>query len=69
VAVVDAQNRVSIRTVKVGERAGAMWIIEDGVQPGERVIAEGVQKVAPGTLVNPKPFTAPAEASTGTKGR
>jgi membrane fusion protein (multidrug efflux system) len=63
VAVVDPQNRVSIRTVKVGERAGANWIVEDGVLPGERVIAEGVQKAAPGTLVNPKPFPARAEAT------
>lgn len=63
VAVVDPQNKVNIRTVKVGERAGTMWIIEDGVRSGERVIAEGVQKAAPGTVVNPKPFAAPAEAA------
>jgi membrane fusion protein (multidrug efflux system) len=62
VAVVDPQNRVSIRTVKVGERTGAMWIIEDGVQPGERVVTEGVQKAAPGSVVTPKPFVTTAEA-------
>ena len=39
------ENKVSIRPVKVGERIGAMWIIADGVQAGERVVAEGVQKV------------------------
>jgi membrane fusion protein (multidrug efflux system) len=54
VAVVDGENKVSIRTVKAGERAGAMWIIDDGLKPGERVVVEGVEKVRPGMLVNPK---------------
>ncbi len=62
VAVVDKENKVSIATVKVGERAGPMWIIEDGLKPGDRVVAEGVQKVRPGAQVNPKPFSvAPVE--------
>jgi membrane fusion protein, multidrug efflux system len=57
-AVVGPENKVSIRTVKPGDRVGAMWIIEEGLKPGERVIAEGVQKVRPGMQVNPKPFAA-----------
>ena len=57
VAVVDSQNKVSIATVKVGERAGPLWIIQDGLKPGDRVVAEGVQKVRPGAQVNPKPFS------------
>jgi membrane fusion protein (multidrug efflux system) len=60
VAVVDSDNKASIVTVKVGERAGSMWIIENGLKPGERVVAEGVQKVRPGAQVNPKPFAAGA---------
>jgi membrane fusion protein (multidrug efflux system) len=56
VAVVDGENKVSIRTVKVGDRVGSLWIIADGLRPGERVVAEGVQKVRPGTQVNPKPY-------------
>ena len=58
VAVVDNENKVGIRTVTVGDRVGNQWIIADGVKPGERVIAEGVQKVRPGMRVNPKPFAA-----------
>jgi RND family efflux transporter MFP subunit len=58
VAVVDDQNKVSIRAVKVGDRVATQWIIADGLKPGERVVAEGVQKVRPGMPVNPKPFTA-----------
>src|SRR5580692_11058920 len=58
VAVVDDQNKVSIRTVKVGDRVGAEWVIAEGLKPGERVVAEGVQKVRAGAQVNPKPFTA-----------
>src|SRR5712692_7737421 len=60
VAVVDSENKVGIRNVKPGERVGTMWIIDDGLKPGERVVAEGVQKVQPGTQVNPKPFAAAA---------
>jgi RND family efflux transporter MFP subunit len=56
VAMVDDKNKVSIRTVKVGDRVGSQWIIAEGLKPGERVIAEGVQKVRPGMQVNPKAF-------------
>jgi len=56
VAVVDGENKVSIRTVKVGEAVGTEWIVLEGLEPGQRVIAEGVQKVRPGMRVNPKPF-------------
>jgi membrane fusion protein (multidrug efflux system) len=56
VAVVDTENKVDIRSVKPGERYGSLWEIEKGLKPGERVIAEGVQKVKQGMPVNPKPF-------------
>lgn len=56
VAVVDATNKVAIRTVKPGDRVGSMWIIDEGLKPGERVIAEGVQKVGPGMPVTPLPY-------------
>jgi RND family efflux transporter MFP subunit len=61
VAVVDAQNKVSIRPVKVGDTSGSEWVIAEGLKPGERVISEGVQKVRPGMTVNPKPFVAEAK--------
>ncbi len=57
VAVVDNDNKVSIATVTVGERVGPMWVVEEGLKPGDRVVAEGVQKVRPGAQVNPKPFS------------
>jgi RND family efflux transporter MFP subunit len=59
VAVVDAGNRVSLRTVKTGKQAGSLRIIEQGLQPGERVITEGLQRVSDGMEV--KPRLAPAE--------
>jgi len=55
-AVVGADNKVSIRKVKVGPRVGALWVIEDGVKEGEKVVTEGVQKVRDGAPVNPMPF-------------
>ena len=58
VAVVGNDNKVSIRPVKVGERVGTEWIIEEGLKPGEKVIAEGTQRVKAGMTVDPKPFKA-----------
>ena len=58
VATVDGDNKVNIRTVTVGDRVDNQWVIADGLKPGERVIAEGIQKVRPGMQVNPKPFAA-----------
>jgi len=56
VAVVDNENKVSIRTVTPGDRTGSDWIIVKGLKAGERVVAEGAQKVRPGSQVNPKPY-------------
>jgi membrane fusion protein (multidrug efflux system) len=55
VAVVDAQNKVAIANVKPGDRIGTQWVIDEGLKPGDRVIAEGVQKVGPGSTVVPQP--------------
>jgi membrane fusion protein (multidrug efflux system) len=57
VAVVDAQNKVNIVPVKVGEHVDSLWVVESGLKPADRVVAEGVQKVRPGSQVNPKPFS------------
>jgi RND family efflux transporter MFP subunit len=56
VAVLDDKNTVSIQQVKVGDQVGTMWVVSEGLKPGQRVIAEGVQNVRPGMQVNPKPF-------------
>jgi RND family efflux transporter MFP subunit len=56
VAVVGADRKVAIRSVKVGPRVGTMWVIEDGVSPGEQVVAEGLQKVRDGAQVTPVAF-------------
>jgi membrane fusion protein (multidrug efflux system) len=56
VAVVTADNTVQIRGVKVGERIGSLWVIQEGLKPGDRVVAEGTQKVGNGVKVTPKPF-------------
>ena len=56
VAVVGGDNKIEIRTVKVGARVDTRWMIEDGLKVGETVVAEGTQKVRPGTLVNAKPY-------------
>ena len=57
VAVVGPDKKISFRTVQLGERDGSMWVIDDGLKPGETIVAEGTLKVRPGMVVNTKPFT------------
>jgi membrane fusion protein (multidrug efflux system) len=58
VAVVGPDNKVSIRPVKVGEKSGSQWVVEEGLNAGESIVAEGTLKVRPGMTVSPKPFVA-----------
>jgi membrane fusion protein (multidrug efflux system) len=62
VAVVGADNHVHITSVTVGAQIGAQRVIRSGLHPGDRVVAEGLQKIREGAVVNPQPF-APAEAA------
>ena len=61
VAVVGTDNKVSIRPVKISDRSGSMWIVEEGLKPGDAIVAEGTLKIRPGMVVDPKPFTGNAE--------
>ena len=56
VAIVGADNKVSIRPVTVGERVGQQWVIQGPVKAGDRVVAEGIQKVKDDAPVTPVPF-------------
>jgi membrane fusion protein (multidrug efflux system) len=60
VAVVGPDNKVSIRPVKLGEKSGSQWVVEEGLNAGESIVAEGTLKVRPGMTVSPKPFVAVA---------
>jgi membrane fusion protein (multidrug efflux system) len=60
VAIVGADNKVHIQPVKVGRRFGPMWIIEEGLKAGDRIVVEGVQKAREGATVSPKPWSPPA---------
>src|SRR5438046_1124033 len=62
VALVDQDNKVSIRPVKMGERIGAMWEVTDGVKPGDKVVVQGLQKAREGSTVSAKDWTPPADA-------
>jgi membrane fusion protein (multidrug efflux system) len=67
VAVVGADNKADVRTVKLGDRVGSMWIVEEGVQPGERVIVEGFSRAKPGMLVHPTDAPPDAVAAEGSR--
>jgi membrane fusion protein (multidrug efflux system) len=61
VAVVDSNSKVTFRTVKTGLRVGSLWVIDDGLKPGEKVVTEGLQRIQDGMTVSAKP--APPEAT------
>jgi membrane fusion protein (multidrug efflux system) len=67
VAVVDKDNKISIRSVEPGSRFENLWIIEKGLEPNERVVVEGLQKVKDGTVVNVQ-TAAPAESAPSAAG-
>jgi membrane fusion protein (multidrug efflux system) len=71
VAVVGPNNTVDLRPVEVGEKVGSLWIVDQGLQPGERVVVAGLQKVKDGVVVNAQPLPAEAAvaANTPTGGR
>ena len=62
VAVVDQNNKASIRPVKMGERIDSQWEVTDGLKPGDKVIVQGWQKVREGSTVTPKEWTPPAQS-------
>jgi membrane fusion protein (multidrug efflux system) len=49
--VVEDDNKIHFQPVRVGERSGSLWIIEEGLHAGQRVVVEGIQKVREGTMV------------------
>ena len=59
VAALDGNDAVSIKKIHVGDQVGAWWVVSDGLNPGERVIVDGIQKVGPGMHVKPKPAPLP----------
>lgn len=63
VVVIGADNRAEIRPVRMGRRVDRMWIVEQGLNAGERIVVEGTQKATAGVLVDPKPWAPQAPAS------
>jgi len=56
VATVDAQNKAHLQSVQVGDQVGDDWLIEKGLAPNDRVVAEGTQRVKEGAVVEPLPY-------------
>jgi membrane fusion protein, multidrug efflux system len=64
IAVVGADNKVGIRPITTGVVDGDMWVVTGPLKPGDRVVAEGIQKVRDGATVNPVPFVEKTVAAT-----
>ena len=58
VLVLGPDNKVQARTIATAERVGQRWIVTKGLQAGDQVVVEGIQKAMPGSVVNPKPYEA-----------
>ena len=55
IALVGPDNKISFRTVKAGDRVGSYWVIDQGLNPSDRVVIEGLQDIKTGQTVDPKP--------------
>ncbi|HEX7529017.1 MAG TPA: efflux RND transporter periplasmic adaptor subunit, partial [Thermoanaerobaculia bacterium] len=63
VAVIGPDDKAQVRTVRAAERVGSLWVIEDGLKAGERVVVEGFSRVKTGTVVSPTDASAAAVAA------
>jgi membrane fusion protein (multidrug efflux system) len=61
VYVVDKDNKVASRTIEVAQPYKGQWVVKSGLEKGERVIVEGLQKVRPGAVVDPVSAPAPQD--------
>lgn len=64
--VIDGENKAQNRAVEMGERVGGDWIVTRGLQVGDTVVVDGVQKLRPGTPVNAQPLSDKAPGGSGT---
>jgi membrane fusion protein (multidrug efflux system) len=65
--VVGTEGEVETRTVTATERLGSLWTVEKGLEAGDRVIVEGIQRVQPGMKVNVKTVPEPQPEPQPTK--
>jgi len=66
VALVTPENKVEMRNVTMGPRHATDWVVLDGLKAGDKVVAQGLQKVRGGVSVAPRPFVPPVVAPTPT---
>jgi multidrug efflux pump subunit AcrA (membrane-fusion protein) len=69
VAVVSSDNKVAFRNVKVGPRVDTLWVVEEGLQPDDTVVAEGLQAITDGMTVRTKPMPPAATVAAGGGGQ
>ncbi|GLI53046.1 MULTISPECIES: efflux RND transporter periplasmic adaptor subunit [Thermodesulfovibrio] len=56
VYIVDKENKVQIRPIQVDRAIGDRWLVSEGLEVGEQVVIEGVQRIMPGATVKPVPY-------------
>jgi RND family efflux transporter MFP subunit len=56
VGVVSSENKVTIKAIKLGPQTGDMWVVESGLQAGDNVVVDGLQRIRSGMIVAPSPF-------------
>lgn len=66
VMVVTPDNKVEARKIKFGDAVGDSWIVTDGLNAGDTVIVEGLQKIKPGVDVKTVPFQDDGSAAANT---
>ena len=65
VTVLTSTNTAHLENVTVGAQVGSGWVIQNGLQPGDRIVVEGTQKVKEGSAVTPVPYEEPTNNAAG----
>jgi membrane fusion protein, multidrug efflux system len=65
ILTVGPDDKVQLKTITTSDRVGDAWVVEQGLNAGERVIVEGQLKVRPGMTVHPSPYVDPASGKRG----
>ena len=69
VLIVNAQNKAELRQIELAQAIGPNWLVVKGLQPGDRVITEGLQRIQAGATVRPVPAGSPPARPAGAAGQ
>lgn len=66
--VIGSENRIETRSVRLGRAVGNRWVIDEGINAGDRIVVDGFQRARQGAVVRPEPWSVPSLAAARVSG-